>query len=65
MDLIDSQSVTDAAETLRDLSVIALPSAPIPAPAKATGESNGFASSLNELARIRDECVRAHSRYRN
>lgn len=64
MELIDSQPVTDVAQTLRDLSVVALAPAPIPAPAKATAESNEFASSLNELTRSREECVRAHARYR-
>lgn len=65
MDLIDSQPVTNATQTLRDLSVVALAPAPIPAPAKASAESSEFASSLNELTRIREECVRAHGRYHN
>ncbi|OAQ35756.1 hypothetical protein K457DRAFT_12974 [Linnemannia elongata AG-77] len=64
MELIDSQPVTDVAQTLRDLSVVALAPAPISAPAKATAESNEFASSLNELTRIHEECVRAHALYR-
>ncbi|KAG9062382.1 hypothetical protein KI688_005297 [Linnemannia hyalina] len=65
MDLIDSQPVTDAAQTLRDLSVVALAPVTIPAPATTPTESNEFTWSLNELTRIREECVRAQARYRN
>ncbi|KAF9142227.1 hypothetical protein BG015_000999 [Linnemannia schmuckeri] len=61
MDLIDSKPVTDAAQILRDLSAVASASAPTKAVA---GESNVFVASLNELAKLREECVRVHARYR-
>ncbi|KAF8944624.1 hypothetical protein BGZ47_003994 [Haplosporangium gracile] len=61
MGLIDSKPVTDAAQILRNLSAVA--SAPAPAKAVAA-ESNVFVASLNELIKIREECVRVHDHYR-
>lgn len=64
MNLVDSTLVTDAAQTLRDLiAVAAVVPAPNPVPTPRVVESNGFVSSLDELAKIREECEHAHSHY--
>lgn len=65
MNLIDSAPVVDAAQTLRDLTAggVAVVSAPTAAPSHGAVEFNGFASLLDELAKIRDGCEHAHAYY--